>query len=772
MHWRIRVSGQVQGVGFRPFVYRLARELGLAGWVRNDAAGVEIAIQGAEAAMRQLLVRLRAEAPPLAEVTEVNCQPQAGDMALAGFSILASAWGPAATGVAPDAAICDACLADICDPGNRRYRYAFANCTHCGPRYTLTRHLPYDRPNTSMAGFVQCPSCLAEYGDPENRRFHAQPNACPACGPRLEMRDASGVPIASGDVVAETLARLKAGQVLAIKGLGGFHLACDARQSDAVAMLRARKQREEKPFAVMAANAASLAGLADISRPEAGLMQSRERPIVLLRKKPPCDRLLAGVAPGVAWLGAMLPYTPLHYLLFHEAAGRPWGSDWLAQIQDLLLVMTSANPHGEPLAIANDEALARLAGIADAFVLHDRDILVRCDDSVVRAAPEPPPHPSPPHVSCHFIRRARGYTPRAIPLPHAGPPVLACGGWFKNTVCLTRGREAFISQHLGDLDHAPACRALEETVAHLMDVLEIEPEIVAHDLHPDFHSSRFGAAFAAERGIPALGVQHHHAHLAAVLAEHGVTGPALGLALDGVGLGTDGAAWGGELLRLEGGGFERLGHLSPLRLPGGDLAAREPWRMAASALHALGRGEEIGSRFAAPAAGMVCRMLDRGVNTPATSSCGRLFDAAAGLLRVRETMSFEGQAAMLLEGLAEKHGPVTPAADGFRLTSDGRLDFLPLLGMLADNPEQAFGAALFHATLAQGLAEWAISAAMRQGIKIIALGGGCFLNVVLVRHARAILENAGLRVLEARRVPPNDGGLSLGQAWVAIRRER
>ncbi|MDP2784389.1 MAG: carbamoyltransferase HypF, partial [Sulfurimicrobium sp.] len=367
-----------------------------------------------------------------------------------------------------------------------------------------------------------------------------------------------------------------------------------------------------------------------------------------------------------------------------------------------------------------------------------------------------------------FIRRARGYTPRAITLPHSGPSVLACGGWFKNTVCLTRDNEAFVSQHLGDLDNAPTCEALEETVAHLMDVLEIRPEIVAHDLHPDFHSSRFGAAFAAQHGIPVVAVQHHHAHIAAVLAEHGAEEPALGLALDGVGLGSDGTAWGGELLQLEGGRCERLGHLAHLPLPGGDRAAREPWRMAASALHLLGRGDEISQRFATPAADMLRQMLAQGVNTPPTSSCGRLFDAAAGLLSIKEGVSFEGQAAMLLEGLAERHGAVAPWHNGYALSADGTLDFLPLLGALADNPDAAFGASLFHATLTQGLAAWVTQAAQRSGISTVALGGGCFLNAILSRNLRDRLSEAGLTVLEARQVPPNDGGLSLGQAWVAM----
>ncbi|MFZ5512876.1 MAG: carbamoyltransferase HypF, partial [Pseudomonadota bacterium] len=439
---RIRVRGQVQGVGFRPFVYRLAQELELAGWVRNDAEGVVIQVQGPAHAIAALIDRLQAQAPPLARIAslEAHDAPMGHDR---GFEIKVSRGGAADTAVTPDAAVCGDCLAELFDPAGRRWRYPFINCTHCGPRYTITRALPYDRPRTSMAAFVQCPSCQQEYEAPAHRRFHAQPNACPVCGPRLALLDAEGRAVDCGDPIAETLARLARGEILAIKGLGGFHLACDARSAAAVARLRECKHREEKPFAVMLANTASAAPYAEVSPAERALLEARERPVVLLKKRAGCDGQLAGIAPGLQWLGVMLPYTPLHYLLFHEAAGRPAGTDWLTAPQGLTLVMTSANPGGEPIARDNDEALARLGGIADAFLLHDRDIVTRCDDSVVRSAP---------HLQ--FIRRARGYTPRAIRLAQAGPPVLALGGYLKNTVCLTRGDEAFVSQHIGDLDNA------------------------------------------------------------------------------------------------------------------------------------------------------------------------------------------------------------------------------------------------------------------------------------------------------------------------------
>ncbi len=733
---RIRVTGIVQGVGFRPFVWRLAHELGLKGWVRNDAAGVEIHAEGEN--LDALMARLKAEAPPLARVDSVSSQ--AADIEDASdFTILESGGGKVSTTIGHDTAVCPACLAELFDPKSRRWRHGFITCTHCGPRYTVTRRLPYDRPQTSLAPFPLCPDCQREYTDPADRRFHAETTCCPNCGPQLQLCDAEGHAI-PGDPISATLALLQAGQIVAIKGLGGFHLACDARNAAAVATLRERKQREEKPFAVMLTDGAACARYAKVGAGETALLEAPERPVVLLPKQPETDELLSGIAPGLAEIGLMLPVTPIQFLLFCEAP-------------EMALVMTSANPHGEPLVMGNDEARQRLHGIADAYLLHDRDIVVRCDDSVRRAAT--------------FIRRARGYVPRAIKLPTTGSSVLAVGGWFKNTICVTRGDEAFVSQHIGDLDNAAACGFFEESIAHLLHILDVEPAIVAHDLHPDFHSTRFAAAFAAERGIPAIGVQHHHAHIAAVCAEHGIVESVLGLALDGVGLGADGTAWGGELLRVEGGEFARLGHLFPLALPGGDVAAREPWRMAAAALHALGRGAEIAARFAdEPAAGTVTTMLARGLNCPQTSSAGRLFDAAAGLLGIKPRASFEGQAAMLLEGLAVQHGPVAPLANAWHI-ENRVLDLRPLLAQFCDVDDGGRAAALFHATLAAALVAWVAEAARHSGIKTIAAAGGCLLNQVLSAALQKGLAQQGLRLLLPRELPPNDGGLSLGQAWVA-----
>jgi hydrogenase maturation protein HypF len=743
----IRVRGAVQGVGFRPFVYRLALELGLAGWVRNDAEGVAIEVQGPASVLERFTQRLRSEAPPLARVEQIEAATGAGVECAAGFAILASRSGPVTTSIPPDTATCSDCLAELFDPADRRHRYAFINCTHCGPRYTLTRALPYDRALTSMAAFPLCPQCRREYTDPADRRFHAEPNACPVCGPRLALVDTLGTPIA-GDAIAATLALLRDGKIVAVKGLGGFHLACDARNGGAVARLRQRKQREEKPFAVMVPDLAGAARWVSVSAPEQALLQAPERPIVLLPMRPDRPDPLRGVAPGLDVLGVMLPCTPIQFLLAREAP-------------DLLLVMTSANPGGEPLVIANQEALQRLQGIADALLLHDRDIVARCDDSVLRPGADGAPG---------FVRRARGWTPRPIKLPLAGPPLLATGAWLKNTICLTRGDEAFLSPHIGDLDNAATCEALVEMVAHLCAVLDVRPQAVAHDLHPDFFSTRHALQYAATHALPAFAVQHHHAHIAAVAAEHGATGPLLGLALDGVGLGDDGGAWGGELLRVDGADCHRLGHLAPIALPGGDVAAREPWRLAAAVLHGLGRGSEIEARFGhRPAAAAVAQMLARGLRCPPTSSLGRWFDAAAGLLRLRETSAFEGQAPMLLEALAATHRGAPAAEHGtlVRVGADGVLDPWPLLARLADEDDAARGAALFHHALADGLARWVAQAAADSGLQRVALGGGCFLNALLTALLLPRLQALGLQVLTARQAPPNDGGIALGQAWVA-----
>ena len=758
---RVRVRGQVQGVGFRPFVHGLAHRLGLTGWVLNDGDGVLAEVQGDD--LTFFLAALEAEAPPLARIDAVEATDVPAVLDETGFAIRASKGGAVTTGVGPDAAVCPDCLAELFDPRDRRHRYPFLNCTHCGPRFTITRRLPYDRPQTAMAGFPMCPDCAAEYGDPANRRFHAQPIACPACGPRLS------------HPIEEVLAALKAGKIVAIKGLGGFHLACNAFDAEAVGRLRTRKQRNGKPFALMVANAASAERFAEVSAAERALLEGVARPIVLLRRRfapsltlprfagegigPSPAESVGGrgqavalpldIAPDLAWLGVMLPYTPIHYRLFHEAAGRPEGTAWLAEPQYLALVMTSANPGGEPLAIGNAEARQRLAGIADLIVDHDRDILLRADDSVMRVVAGAPA----------FLRRGRGHVPVPIRLSRAVPPVLAVGGHLKATVCLTRGNEAFLSQHIGDLDNAATLDFLEETVTHLRHVLEVEPVAVAHDLHPDFQSSRF----AESLDIPTIPVQHHHAHVAAVLAEHGVEGPALGLALDGFGLGANGESWGGEMLLVDGARVERIGHLAALAQPGGDAAARQPWRMGAAALARMGRADEIVERFqgCGPADG-VRRLIGSGFNAPPTSSCGRWFDAACGLLGVRAVAGFEGEAPMVLESLVRTP---TVLKDGWRI-DDGVLDLTPLLESLLQINAQE-GADRFHGTLAAALVDWAMPELSARRLDRIALSGGCLMNAVLAEGVTEGFTRRGIAALLPRRAPANDGGLSLGQAWVA-----
>jgi hydrogenase maturation protein HypF len=756
---RIRVSGIVQGVGFRPFVWRLAQELKLAGWVRNDALGVEIHAEGPAEALDALQARLRAEAPVLARIDAIGFRDTAID-ALQDFTISESAGGQASTIIGPDVAVCTDCLAELFDPQDRRWRHAFITCTHCGPRYTVTRALPYDRSQTSMAPFPLCAACTGEYGNPADRRFHAETTCCPGCGPKLALLDMQGKAL-DGDPIAATLALLQSGAIVAIKGLGGFHLACDARNADAVARLRLRKNREQKPFAVMTANAQSLAPYARFSAVERALLESRERPVVLLRAEAGCDTALPGVAPELLWLGVMLPTTPIHFLLFQEAAGRQAGCEWLLSAQQMVLVMTSANPGGEPIVRDLDEAGIRLAGIADAILDHERQIVARCDDSVIRWSGQAP----------QFIRRSRGYSPGAIRLSDAGPSVLSFGAYLKSSVCVTRGDEAFLSPHIGDLDNAATCAFLDETVQRMLDLLDVRPSIVAHDLHPDYFSTRAALEFAARHRLPSVAVQHHHAHIAAVCAERGWRKPVLGLALDGVGLGPDGSAWGGELLQVDGADFKRLGHLRTLPLPGGDRAAREPWRMAAAVLHESGHNAEIGARFQEPGAGVIASMLERGINSPRTSSMGRVFDAAAGLLGVCAQMKYESQAAIFLEQAAtrhiEIHGWPQAMESGWAIGKDGVLDLLPLLASLDRATDVDQAAARFHATLVAGLSEWVVQAAESSGLKILAWGGGCFLNSLLSAGLRQDLERHGLTVLAPEQASPGDAGIALGQAWVA-----
>ncbi|CCD98754.1 carbamoyltransferase HypF [Bradyrhizobium sp. STM 3809] len=722
---RLRVRGAVQGVGFRPYVHGLATRHHLGGFVANDAQGVVIEVEGENVV--SFVEALPRQAPPLARIDDIAVETIAAE-ATAEFRISESVGGRVTTRIVPDAATCPACLGELFDPASRFHLYPFVNCTHCGPRFTIAERLPYDRATTAMKRFPMCEACQADYEDPSSRRFHAEAISCPACGPRL-----------SHDV-AEIAVALAGGQIVAIKGLGGYQLLCDARDERAVQRLRARKQRDGKPFAVMLADAAAATEMAVIDVAERALLEQVARPIVLLRSR---QRLAPSVAPGLAKVGVMLPVAPLHHLIFD--ALRAHGGDGASA-----LVCTSANPSGEPLLTDNHEALTDLAGIADLIVTHDRDIVIRADDSVVAMVAGAP----------RFIRRARGYVPEPIRLPRALPPVLAVGAHLKATVTVIRGDEAFVSQHLGDLDTAAAIRFFEETIAHLTSILDVSPVLIAHDLHPDMASTRFAHGL----GLPTFAVQHHHAHAASVIAEHGLREPVLAVVLDGYGYGSDGSAWGGELLLCEGAGFQRLGHLAPLKLPGGDRAAREPWRMAAAVLHDLGRDAEISVRFRGqPQARHLPMLLDR-VDVPVTTSAGRLFDAVAGLLGLSTAQNYEGEVAMKLEALVR-----APALlqHGWTIV-DGVLSLRPLLAhLIASDLDQAEAAGLFHGTFAAACVDWIAAASRATGVSTAVLSGGCFLNAHLAEQITSGCRAAGIDARLPRRLPPNDGGLSLGQAWIA-----
>jgi hydrogenase maturation protein HypF len=701
---RFEVTGIVQGVGFRPFVFGLAQRSGLAGFVLNDGRGVLIEAEGPAAALDAFTRALRDEAPALARVDSVRAEllsPRGGTA----FTIEASVAAGRTALIPADVATCDDCLRELFDPLDRRYRYPFVNCTQCGPRFTIVRSVPYDRPNTTMAGFPLCADCRREYEDPADRRFHAEPVCCPVCGPQLSLP------------LEQAVELLQGGAIVAVKGLGGWHLACDAANEDAVAALRARKHREDKPFALMTTQPELLA---QVAADEAALLESRRRPIVLLRRRDDAP-VAPSVAPGSPWLAVMLPYTPLHHLLLADAGSA--------------LVMTSGNRSDEPIAYEDDEARERLEGIAEAFLGHNRPIHRRCEDSLVRAA--------------FPIRRSRGFVPDAVALPiEIGEPILAVGAELKSTFCVARGRDAFLSPHLGDLDTDLAYRAFRADVELYLAMLGVRAEVIAHDLHPEYLSTKW----AFEQGAELVGVQHHHAHAAACLAEHGETGPALALVFDGTGLGIDGTLWGGELLRCDLAAFERVSHLAPVPLPGGEAAIREPWRMAAMYLELAGRPVPF-ERWPAVRGSLH-------VNAPLSSGMGRLFDAASALLGVRETATFEGQAAMELEQLAADT-EAEPYAWRF---GEGTELIAALHDDLAAGRPRTEIAAAFHETIAASAA----SACAETGEpRTVVLTGGSFQNLRLLDATRRELEALGFRVLSHRIVPPNDGGISYGQAVVA-----
>lgn len=717
--------------------------------MRNSPVGVEIELQGEVEQLALFRQRLQTELPPLAQIQQLDSRELPEQSAADSFDILPSSDGRAEAQVAPDTALCGDCLREFSEPADRRFHHPFISCTNCGPRWTIVTGIPYDRPLTTMAGFPLCPSCEQEYRNPLDRRFHAQPIACPVCGPQLAL-----VP-PDPDPLARAVTLLQQGKVVAVKGLGGYHLAVDAGNQDAVQLLRQRKQRDEKPFAVMVPDLAAAQLLADFSELEGRLLGAPEAPVVIVRAKPGTP-LAPAVAPGSRWVGLLLAYTPLHQLLF--ACGAP-----------AALVMTSANPSDEPMLADDDEARVQLAGIADAILTHNRPIKVRTDDSVLRVFQGQP----------LFYRRSRGYVPQGVSLPFDSGRILAVGAELKNTICLTRGSQAFLSQHIGDLKNEATLETFRQTIAHLGTVMEIRPEAVACDLHPDYLSSRYAEA----SGLPLVTVQHHHAHLAACMAENSLEGDLLGVIFDGTGLGDDGTVWGGEFLAGGYGKVQRLGHLKQVRLLGGDAAAREPWRMVAAWLYPA-IGDAVWQlpdmpTLAATEQQLLQAMLARGINAPFTSSAGRLFDAAALLSGAATGNRFDGQAGMALEALAEstaEPAALQPATIEVPAGGPFALDCTPLLLSLAEQRASGSGKAAlaygFHSRLSEAVLAGCNYCRQVSGLSRVVLSGGVFQNRLLTDLVYTRLAQAGFEVFLHRLVPPNDGGLALGQAAVAAQRRR
>ncbi len=745
---RIDVSGVVQGVGFRPHVYRLAHQHALTGWIKNTVRGVTIEVQGAQENIGEFLRNLECNQPPLAHITAIATEKIFYTQEEK-FLIMESDVGQHAhTLIAPDVATCTDCLREMLDADDRRHGYPFINCTNCGPRFTILRAIPYDRANTSMSSFRMCATCQAEYDDPWSRRFHAQPNACWQCGPQLALLDASGASI-EGDPIQETILRLQQGAIVAVKGLGGFHLAVDAMQPDAILRLRQRKQRHEKPLAVMVADAAAAKLLCEVAESERTLLESPQRPIVLLRRRQG-TALAPEITPGNPHLGVFLPYTPVQHLLFH--CGR-----------FSALVMTSANISEEPICIDNAEAAQRLQGIADFFLVHDREILLRCDDSLVRQV----------HGRVSMLRRARGFVPVPIALDCEMPTILAVGAELKNTICFTRNREAFLSQHIGDLENLAAYKFFQESMAHLQQVLEIQPEAIAHDLHPDYFSTRWALQQAE---LPRFGVQHHHAHVASCMAENHLSGPVIGIVLDGTGYGTDGKIWGGEILVAEYEDFHRAAHFAYAPMPGGAQAILNPWRMVVGYLSQLPASEYAAGlkqmkQIPRSQLAVICRMIERDLHTPQTSSCGRLFDAVAALIGLRSTVTYEAQAAVELEAACERSTDTGAYPLEIRQGDELEISSVPMFAAILEDLRKGYSQATisrrFHHGLIRVLTDITERISSAAGRLPVCLTGGCFQNVYLASHLKDALTQRGFQVFAHTQVPAGDGGISLGQAMVA-----
>ena len=788
---KIHVTGVVQGVGFRPFVYQIATRANLCGWVANTSAGVDIEIEGDAAALDAFVRALNDEKPPLAHIDSVDVHDftSNGHAPFDRFEIRASvALAGAFQPISPDISICPDCLRELFDPNDRRYRYPFINCTNCGPRFTIIDDIPYDRPKTTMRTFEMCDDCAREYHDPLNRRFHAQPVACPKCGPKiwLESKSQSAIRncelgIANYEAVVETQRRLARGSIVAIKGLGGFHLACDATNTNAVTELRRRKLRVDKPFALMMLDVGTVKQHCFVDDAERALLESRERPIVLLRRRP--DSPIAdAVAPNNHFLGVMLPYTPLHYLLLTED-GR-WKTEDNRPSPVLrppsVLVMTSGNLSEEPIATDNDDARMRLANLADAFLMHDRDIRTRCDDSVVRVfSPSPVTDGGGVGVGVYPLRRSRGYAPFPVRLPFDAPPLLATGAELKNTFCITRERYAFLSHHIGDMENYETLRSFEDGVAHFERLFRVAPRALAYDLHPNYLATRYALERTEREGLPAIGVQHHHAHIAACMAEHGLSGdhPVIGVAFDGTGYGDDGAIWGGEILIADYAGYRRAFHLDYIPLPGGDKATREPWRIALAWLRKAGIewSDDLPSVHAADerAHQVVRTQIERGTNAPLTSSMGRLFDAVAALAGVRQTVNYEAQAAIEFENQCSVVSSRDSEANYELGIANSIIDPIPMIhsvvaDMRAGVPIDEISAR-FHNGVAEMVARVCVLAREQFSVNEVALSGGVWQNMTLLARTIDLLRRDEFIVYIHRQAPANDGGLALGQAVVAAK---
>lgn len=749
------MRGVVQGVGFRPFVYRLAHRYNLGGWVRNTSGNVVIEVEGQQADIDRFLASLKSEAPPVAHIRDIATEPIAvkGDT---GFSILESqARAGEYQPISGDIATCPECLKEIFDPGNRRYLYPFTNCTNCGPRFTIIQDIPYDRPLTTMRHFVMCPDCRAEYDDPLNRRFHAQPNACPKCGPGLQLADEEGNVIACDDILKKAAGLLKEGKIIAVKGMGGFQLACDATDGDVVARLRQRKRRPGKPFALMMASVKEIKKHCRVSAAEEDLLLSVQSPIVLLRWRQDVSNIAGGVAEGNKYLGVMLPSTPLHHILLRYAA--------------IPLVMTSGNISEEPICKDNDEAIRRLNGIADYFVLHNRDIYSRYDDGVYLVE----------RNEALALRRARGHAPSPITLPFQSKQILACGPEEKNTFCLTRDKYAFLSQHIGDMDNEETLEHYEDTIGLYQRLFRVQPEVIAHDMHPEYRATKYALKTAAEKGLPTVAVQHHHAHIVSCMAENGILEPVIGVAFDGTGYGSDGHIWGGEFMVCDARGFERLAHLEYIPMPGGDTAIRKPYRMALGYLLTL-LGEETPlaslpfiSRIPAEETAIIKKQMEQGLNAPLTSSAGRLFDAVSAIAGIRGEIEYDAQAAIELEMLAPGDAS---RLDGYPFTIEAESGMLlvrlkeliaAIVGDIVSGVPAATVSGRFHRTVADIIIKTCRTISEKTGIKSVALSGGVFQNRLLLNLVIDGLEKDGFKVFSHRIVPTNDGCIALGQAVIA-----